>query len=73
MYLGIPLGANLKKASIWKPVVEKVEKKLALWKEKVLLRVRRLTLIMAVLNNLPMYYLSLFKILKKVALMLIQL
>ena len=62
-----------KKVATWKPIVEKMEKSLALWKAKVLSRAGRLTLIKAVLNNLPMYYVSIFKIPKKVALKIIKL
>ena len=72
-YLGIPLGANPKKSSTWKPIIEKVEKRLAMWKTTTLSKVGRLTLIKAVLNNLPMYYLSLFRIPKNVAKRIIQL
>ena len=53
-------------------MIEKVERRLALWKAKTLSRASRLTLIKAVLNNLLMYYLSLFRIPKKVAMRLIQ-
>ena len=66
-YLGIPLGANPKKVSTWKPVLEKIENRLALWKAKLLSRAGRLVLIKSVLNNLPLYYLSIFKMLKIVA------
>ena len=66
-YLGIPLGVNPHKSSTWKLVIEKIEKRLSMWKVKTLCRAGRLTLIKAVLNNLPMYYLSIFKIPKKVA------
>ena len=31
-YLGMPLGAHFKDASIWNPILERVEKKLAGWK-----------------------------------------
>ena len=71
-YLGIPLGANPRKVSTWKPVVEKNEKRLAIWKANTLSRARRLELIKAVLNNLPLYYLSIFKIPKVVAKKIIQ-
>ena len=72
IYLGVPLGANPSCVSTWKPVVEKIEKRLALWKAKVLSRSGRLTLIKAVFNNLLMYYLSLFKIPKAVANRIVQ-
>ena len=58
LYFGIPLGANAKKILTWKPVIEKVERRLALWKTKTVLRASRLPLIKVVLNNLPKYYLS---------------
>ncbi|XP_016199195.1 uncharacterized protein LOC107640158 [Arachis ipaensis] len=36
-YLGISLGANLRLVKTWKPVIDKVEEKLSLWKAKALL------------------------------------
>ena len=66
IYLGIPLGANPSKVSTWKPVLDKIERRLALWKGKVPSRAGRLTLIKVVLNNMPTYYLSIFKIPKNV-------
>ncbi|EOY19749.1 Uncharacterized protein TCM_045057 [Theobroma cacao] len=35
-YLGIPLGANPKRASTWDPIVNRFKKKLALWQRKYL-------------------------------------
>lgn len=66
-YLGIPIGANLRKILTWKPVIDKVEKRLALWKLRSLSREGRLVLVKAALNNLSMYYLSLFRMPKNVA------
>lgn len=71
-YLGIPLGANPRKSSTWKSILDKVENRLAMWKAKTLSRAGRLVLIKAVLNNLPVYYLSLFRMPKKVANRIIQ-
>lgn len=65
-YLGIPLGSNPKSEATWAPIINKVQSNLAKWKSKVLSRAGRLTLIKSVLNNLPVYYLSLFKMPKKV-------
>ena len=31
-YLGMPLGTSFKIASIWNPILEKMEKKLSRWK-----------------------------------------
>lgn len=60
-YLGLPLGANPRSNSTWKPVVEKYKKKLASWKRRYLSFASRLTLIKSVLSNLPVYFLSIFK------------
>ncbi|XP_020970234.1 uncharacterized protein LOC110268431 [Arachis ipaensis] len=35
-YLGISLGANPRMVKTWKPVIDKVEEKLSLWKAKIL-------------------------------------
>lgn len=43
-YLGIPLGANIKKVSTWNPVITKIQKKLVSWKSKVLSKAGRLVL-----------------------------
>ncbi|CAL5406054.1 unnamed protein product [Camellia sinensis] len=44
-YLGLPLEANPSRKSTWQPVIEKVKRKLATWKRKVLSYAGRLTLI----------------------------
>jgi len=67
LYLGIPLGANMKKSASWQPIIDKIQSKLQAWKCSCLSRAGRLTLIKAVLNCLPIYYLSLFSMPKKVA------
>ncbi|XP_016173726.1 uncharacterized protein LOC107616260 [Arachis ipaensis] len=43
-YLGINLGANPQLVKIWKPVIDKVEEKLSLWKAKVLSKAGKLVL-----------------------------
>ena len=72
-YLGFPLGAHMNTCSAWKPVVKKIENRLASWKAKILSRVGRLTLIKSVLNSLPVYYMSLFKMPKSIALKIVKL
>ena len=52
--------------------IGKIEKRLAIWKAKFLLRVGRLTLIKSVLNNMPLYYMGLFKVLKAIVKRIIQ-
>nr|XP_025635827.1 uncharacterized protein LOC112729904 [Arachis hypogaea]XP_025636565.1 uncharacterized protein LOC112730719 [Arachis hypogaea] len=72
-YLGISLEANPKLVKTWKPIIDKVEEKLSLWKAKVLNKAGKLVLIKSVLNSLSVYYLSLYKMPKAVAEKLISL
>ncbi|QHO07736.1 uncharacterized protein DS421_14g466350 [Arachis hypogaea] len=71
--LSIPLGANPRLVKTWKLIIDKVEEKLNLWKAKILNKPRKLVLIKSILNSLPVYYLSLFKIPRVVAEKLISL
>ncbi|XP_015963081.1 uncharacterized protein LOC107487015 [Arachis duranensis] len=66
-YLGISLGANPRLVKTWKPIIDKMEEKLSLWKAKILNKAGKLVLIKSVLNSLPIYYLSLYKMPKAVA------
>ena len=36
-YLGMPLGASYKSSSIWNPILEKLEKRLARWRKCIFL------------------------------------
>ena len=60
------LGTSFKTASIWNPILEKMEKKLLGWKRLYLFKGGRLTLLKSTLSSLPTYYLSLFTIPKVV-------
>ena len=66
-YLGLPLGAKFKDKSIWIPILEKMERKLAGWKKLCLSKGGRVTLIKITLSNLPTDFLFLFPILASVA------
>ena len=66
-YLGLPLGANVRDSSIWNPVIEKVERRLAGWKRLYLSKGGKVTLIKSTLSNLPTYFLSLFSIMVEIA------
>lgn len=66
-YLGFPLGNNMNKSSAWKPLIEKIQLRLSSWKARLLSRAGKLTLIKSVLNSLPLYFLSLFKMPKLIA------
>lgn len=61
MYLGLPLGGNHRTQSMWDPVLERVDKRLAGWKGRYLSKGGKITLIKSALANLPIYYLSLFR------------
>jgi exonuclease III len=61
-YLGLPLGAKFKETTIWNPILEKMERRLAGWKRLYLSKGAKVTLIKSTLSNLPTYYLSLFPI-----------
>ena len=52
-YLGMPLGASHKSPSIWNPILEKIERKLAEWKKLYLSKDGRLTLLKSMLSSLP--------------------
>ena len=66
-YLGIQLGANHRKVATWRPIIDKIEKKLSGWKASLLSQAGKLVLIKTVLNSLPIFYLGLFKMPKSVA------
>ena len=59
-YLGMPLGASHNSLSIWNPILEKIERKLAGWKKLYLSKGGRLMLLKSTLSSLPIYFLSLF-------------
>ena len=61
-YLGLPLGAPFKAKSIWNPIIECMEKRLAGWKRLYLSKGGKVTLIKSTLSSLPTYFLSLFPI-----------
>ena len=65
-YLGIPIHHRRLRNSEWKEVIERLEKRLASWKGKLLSLGGRLTLINSVLTNLPMYMMSFLEIPKGV-------
>jgi len=62
-----PLGASLKCKAVWDPVVERFQKRLAVWNSKMLSRRGRLAFLQVTLWSLPIYYMSLFTILASIA------
>ena len=61
-YLGLPLGANPRSLSTWEPVINKFKSRLSVWKRKNLSLRGRLILLKPCLSNLPVYYMSLYKV-----------
>ena len=57
-YLGLLLGANVRDFSIWNPIIEKMERRLAGWKWLYLSIGGKVTLIKSTFSNLPTYVLS---------------
>ncbi|XP_071718854.1 uncharacterized protein [Rutidosis leptorrhynchoides] len=53
MYLGLPIGARMKKVGDWYPMIEKFKNRLSEWKMRTLSFGGRLVLLKSVLNSLP--------------------
>ena len=66
-YLGLPLGVKFKDKTIWNPILEKIEWRLAGWKCLYFSKGGRVSLIKSTLFNLPTYFVSLFPILAAMA------
>lgn len=60
-YLGLPLCKGEPNKSCWDKVIEKMERRLSLWKRTYLFIANRLTSIKFVLSSLPLYFLSMLK------------
>ena len=69
-YLGLPLGVSHKSVGIWDPIKERFRRRLATWKRQYISKGGRVTLIQSTLSNLPIYFMSLFRILSLVCKML---
>lgn len=65
-YLGIPIGAKPSSSVVWEPLIKKCESKLSKWAQKNISMGGKITLINSVLNVVPIYLLSFFKIPQRV-------
>ncbi|RVW55655.1 hypothetical protein CK203_096395 [Vitis vinifera] len=62
LYLGLPLGGNLKSCGFCDPVTERISRRLGGWQKAYLSFGGRITLIQSCLTYMPCYFISLFKI-----------
>ena len=62
LYLGIPIGANLRRTEFWDRIIRKCERKLTAWKYRHISFGGRVILINAVLTTLPIYFFSFFRV-----------
>ncbi|KAL4566379.1 hypothetical protein LXL04_030494 [Taraxacum kok-saghyz] len=62
IFIGVPIGKNMRKVESWKPIEDKFKSKMSKWKLKLLSIGVRLTIINSVLGNMGNYWLSLFPI-----------
>ena len=61
-YLGLPIRGNQARCSFWDPVLSKIRKKLSVWKGRNLSFAGRVCLIKSVINAIPLFFLSFFKV-----------
>lgn len=61
VYLGLPIGADGRRMTTWKPVLEKIKSRLASWDSKHLSLGGKVVLLKSVLTALPIYFFSFFK------------
>ena len=68
-FLGIPVGASMKRVAAWQPLIDKFSSKLSNWRATSLLAAGRLTICKSVLGSLGnhyfFFYLAPSKVLKK--------
>jgi hypothetical protein len=65
-YLGLPVGANPRLMSTWKPMVDAIRRRVGSWGNKFLSFGGRIVMVNAILNAIPIYYLSYLKMPAKV-------
>jgi hypothetical protein len=65
-YLGLPVGANPRSYATWVPMLDAIKRRLGSWGNKFVSLGGRIVLINAVLNSLPIFFLSYLKMPVKV-------
>jgi hypothetical protein len=61
-YLGLPVGANPRRLTTWEPLLDSLRNRLGAWGNKYISLGGRIVLFNAVLNAIPVFYLSYLKI-----------
>jgi hypothetical protein len=61
-YLGLPVGASPRRVTTWEPLLESLRRRLGSWRNKFVSLGGRIVLLNAVLNAIPIFYLSFMKI-----------
>ncbi|GAU43818.1 hypothetical protein TSUD_248070 [Trifolium subterraneum] len=61
IYLGLPIGGNLRHLSFWEPVLTRIQNRLSGWKSCFLSFGGRLILLKSILTSLHVYVISFFK------------
>ena len=69
-YLDLPLGAPFISVTVWDGVEERFRKRLTMWKRQYISKGGRLTLIRSTLSSMPIYFMSLFYLPRKIRLRL---
>nr|GEZ56395.1 RNA-directed DNA polymerase, eukaryota [Tanacetum cinerariifolium] len=62
-YLGLKIGSNMSRITLWDDVIFKVSSRLSIWKLKLLSISGRLFLLKSVLTSILLYHMSIFKVL----------
>lgn len=62
VYLGVPIEAKPMREEMWRPIIEKFQKRLVVRKHKHLSFARRVCLINLILASLPLFFISFFKV-----------
>ncbi|GAU19692.1 hypothetical protein TSUD_78170 [Trifolium subterraneum] len=65
-YLGLPIGANSKSLATWDPLLEFLRNRLHSWRNKHISLGGRIVMINAMLNAIPIFFLSFMRMLAKV-------
>ena len=68
-YLGLPLGLS-PPANFWNSLIDKIHVKLVGWKGSLLSQARKVIVLKSILQSVPLYSLSVFKILRKYVLVI---